>query len=613
MTRILPRLMPLLLAAAAADAITLRGQVLSADANPVAEALVWLVQTGDTRSGQADGDGAFVFEHIAPGETSLVAYQDGLAVGGYSGLLVEDVEVEVVLGSPDTLKLRVIDREFGPVPGASVQSMLVADRFWVPAATLAEHGFPRLRTDDEGVLEVPWLPRRSFVQMIVGHYRYADSNVAYLPAGTEKTHQIVLTEGVSLRGRVTFQGNGVEDAAVSAFRTGVGEQRQYAHTETDPEGMYSMRVPEGEYLVSASHPRYGTPRPAAVVLLAAAQEEQVLDVELNMPRFIRGKVEFPDGEPCPGARLLFLDGAVVHAETFSDSRGIFELRLGLSEGLLRVLPPPGFMTETMEGIPVDMGGEVRAQLSTIRLAQLPEIRGVVLDEDRNPVAGALVSSVDLPWKLWVISGEGGAFSIQLQQMPEQGEAEFVAEHPRRFLRGRFLARLVTDRAHEIELEPFAPDQEQRAPAPDKNDLSELVNEPAPEIACTDWFNTSPVTLDALRGKVVVLTFWGGFDDSQRGIERIEAMRAHHDLLREDDDVFFLGIHDGISEAGEVEEYVHRYGITFPVGRDNTEFESFSAYRVSLIPQTVLIDKEGVLRYCQTEGRLLELIKVLRRR
>ena len=176
-------------------------------------------------------------------------------------------------------------------------------------------------------------------------------------------------------------------------------------------------------------------------------------------------------------------------------------------------------------------------------------------------------------------------------MPEQGKAAFQAEHARRFLRRAFKANLRKDREHRVELEPFRPDQKQHDPAPDQNDFSELLNEPAPAFACQDWYNTTEVSLESLRGKVVVLTFWAGFDDSPQGRQRIEALRAHYDLLRDDEEVFFLAIHDGSTPADEVEDYVHRFHIQYPVGRDTDDFTSFTAYNIGTIPQT---DRKSVV-------------------
>ena len=58
-------------------------------------------------------------------------------------------------------------------------------------------------------------------------------------------------------------------------------------------------------------------------------------------------------------------------------------------------------------------------------------------------------------------------------------------------------------------------------------------------------------------------------------------------------------------------YLDANDVRFPVGIDN-ETASFDLYDIFSIPQIVLIDKKGVFRYYDVDGRLLELIKSLRR-
>jgi peroxiredoxin len=165
---------------------------------------------------------------------------------------------------------------------------------------------------------------------------------------------------------------------------------------------------------------------------------------------------------------------------------------------------------------------------------------------------------------------------------------------------------------ELRLEPFEPDLGKRPPIQGRNDLSKLLGKSAPKFQCTDWFNSTPLDLDKLKGKVVVLTMWGGFDDSPFSTNRMNQLRALYDLYNGvADDVAIVAVHDAGSDANEVAEYVKRFDLRFPVGKDADPFVSFVNYGINFIPQTVLIDKKGVLQYDQVEGRLLELVKSLR--
>ena len=166
---------------------------------------------------------------------------------------------------------------------------------------------------------------------------------------------------------------------------------------------------------------------------------------------------------------------------------------------------------------------------------------------------------------------------------------------------------------EVVLEEFEPRLEKTPHQPGRNNLTPLIDKAAPPIKCAEWFNSPPLALSDLKGKVVVLTLWAGFDTSHFALNRLTELRIIHELFGSGGDVAVIGVHDAGSEPDEVEQYLERYAITFPVGRDADPYVSFNNYGVNAIPQTVLIDKKGILRYAETEDRLLELIKALRRR
>jgi hypothetical protein len=108
-----------------------------------------------------------------------------------------------------------------------------------------------------------------------------------------------------------------------------------------------------------------------------------------------------------------------------------------------------------------------------------------------------------------------------------------------------------------------------------------------------------------------MLFWAGFDEDM-GPVVIRELLTLRQLLADQDDVAFIGIHDAISAKDEIAEYIKNYTIPFPVLRDTDEQTTFGEYGIVFIPEIVLLDKKGNLRYYQTQGRLLELIKGLRR-
>jgi hypothetical protein len=147
----------------------------------------------------------------------------------------------------------------------------------------------------------------------------------------------------------------------------------------------------------------------------------------------------------------------------------------------------------------------------------------------------------------------------------------------------------------------------------QNDLLHMVGKPAPEWECETWVNGDPVRLADLRGKVVVLTLWGAFQERGPGRLHVERIRMLSQLFADVGDVAFIGIHDASLDTWMVEHFARLWDIGFPVGRDADPFLTFDRYNTTFIPNTILIDKKGVLRFFDVDAKLLELIKALRLR
>ncbi len=593
-----------------AVAVEISGVLLSADETPLQDGKIWLWQSEKALKVLSDETGHFQFKNVPVGDTNLIAYKEGYAVGGIHQFVVEDFSVKIYLPPAETLQLRVINNTFEELPGVRVKSLLVGDSFFLPVEELSKLDFPQVRSDEKGLLTLPWLPRKSFVKMVLTHYQYADSAISYLPVGGERQN-IVLYPGVKVVGRVLHDNKPVSNARVTAFQRSLNMQRDFATTFTDPEGCFSLRLAEGSYALRAQHTDFAAAPPQNLKVLQD-QEAPPVTLQLHAPHYIRGEIRFVDESPSPGVCVQYYMGEQLQEEACTDGKGKFELKVAGAKGMLLVVPPSGFMTQALPRIPVDMGTETAAEIKPLYLSELPLISGTIIDQEGEPVPNVLVSSQNQETPIWVLTDEKGAFQFRLAYAPEESKLYFRAEHPLRFLRRDFKVHLRHLEPITVRLKPFEPDSKVRKPIPGRNNLTALIGEDAPEIRCSDWFNTPPLDAEALKGKVVVITFWGGFDDSALGCARIEEMRAHADLLREVDDVIFLAVHDAGNDADEVENYIHQRHITFPAARDADPFFSFVNYGVNFIPQTVLIDRQGKLRYAETEGRLLELIKVLRR-
>ncbi len=130
----------------------------------------------------------------------------------------------------------------------------------------------------------------------------------------------------------------------------------------------------------------------------------------------------------------------------------------------------------------------------------------------------------------------------------------------------------------------------------------LVGRPAPEISIKHWFGSEPLTLDSLRGHVVVLEFWATWckpcqatfpkvnklynEEKDRGL-RILGLTRHY--------LAYGGTPEEMqSEVDFIRNVAEGHGLDFPVGiAEGTETQM--QYGASGVPTVVLIDRKGTVR------------------
>ncbi|MCH7958614.1 MAG: carboxypeptidase regulatory-like domain-containing protein [Candidatus Hydrogenedentes bacterium] len=602
--------------AQSADVHRVQGIVLDVQGNPLSNATVWLTRDRYVFSTRTDGQGQFEFDEVGTGVIGVVAHAPEYSIGGVERFLVEDTALSIVLREPGSIRVRIIDTHFNPVAGARVVSLNIEDHVRIHVDDLIPHGFPSARSDEEGFLTVPALPGDRSVSFRVAHRNFAEANVPPLPVGSEL--DIPLPPGVKVRGRVVNEsGEGIEHARVSLFRVRATREQEFAEVLTDREGFYSAMVPPETYYVAARHGDY----PAAIPVSVDAtpeQENTADDIVLPAPHRVHGRVMDVKDDPVAYVRIAHLVDGVVFGETFSGPDGSFSVWAAMGDGIFRVSPPDRMITVARPDVPFTVSGKSEVDVGDIRLRKLPDIVGKVMVDEDVPRDRIVISTVGLLPPYWAITDETGAFSIPLKAMPPNARVRIRAEHALHFLRDEIEVDLTLDEPVSLQLRPFQPDL---SPAPENttNGLHHMVGKPAPELRCAKWFHADALddevdelSLAMLRGKVVVLTLWGGFATDGPGRHRIAEMRAIYQVFRGLDDVAVISVHDAGITPPDVEIYVSQYAIEFPVCCDEEPALTFDIYNTNVIPQTVLIDKKGVLRYFDVDGRILELTKALRR-
>lgn len=121
--------------------------------------------------------------------------------------------------------------------------------------------------------------------------------------------------------------------------------------------------------------------------------------------------------------------------------------------------------------------------------------------------------------------------------------------------------------------------------------------PAPEFAGIErWFNSPPLSLAGLKGKVVLVEFWTY--SCINCIHVLPHVKEWHQRYR-DQGLVVIGVHtpefEEEHDAGNVQEAIGRFGIDYPVAQDNG-YRTWEAYGNRYWPASYLIGRDGRVVY-----------------
>ena len=142
----------------------------------------------------------------------------------------------------------------------------------------------------------------------------------------------------------------------------------------------------------------------------------------------------------------------------------------------------------------------------------------------------------------------------------------------------------------------------------------FVGQKAPELKAGDaWINSPALTLEKLKGKVVLIDFWAF--DCPFCNEAMPHVKEMHDKYSKDG-LVVIGVHvpriDYEKELPKIRDAVSNKGIKYPVVVDNT-YQMWSDYLCNTWPSHFVVDQNGVIQLSHSgTGRYEDTEKVIQK-
>jgi peroxiredoxin len=137
------------------------------------------------------------------------------------------------------------------------------------------------------------------------------------------------------------------------------------------------------------------------------------------------------------------------------------------------------------------------------------------------------------------------------------------------------------------------------------------NRPAPDFALTG-IDGQTVRLSDYRGKVVLLNFWyTGCEPCREETPALQA--AYQKLSPQGFEIIGMNVRanerSGADGDADIRNFVEAHGVSYPIALD-TDSQSGRDYQVYVLPTSLMIDREGKIRYLLFSATTTEAVEAL---
>jgi len=141
----------------------------------------------------------------------------------------------------------------------------------------------------------------------------------------------------------------------------------------------------------------------------------------------------------------------------------------------------------------------------------------------------------------------------------------------------------------------------------------FVGQMAPELKTSEWINSAPLSLDELRGKVVLLDFWAW--DCPECAKTLPGLRDLY-ARYSDQGLVIIGVHTPRGEfeknVDDVRRTVQEKDIRYPVTIDH-DYLTWLDYLNNVWPTHFVLDQDGVIQLSHSGiGRFEDTEEVIQR-
>lgn len=570
-------------------ASSLTGRLVDPKGKPVAGVpIVAHGTTGRYRTVTA-ADGLYRFAGIRPGEYAVLL---GVPAKGVSKVAAKAISgIRVGLGSNTvaprmtTVPSGILSGQITDVGSGNPRSNLVV-RVKGPGAP-TENVAQMVSTDGQGkyAIRVPagqsqvslvWEP---FKQVSVPDGKTVRRDLAIRPwPNQEEPKSKVTVTVLDANGKPVPFAELIQDAEY-----GFGGPTYYV---TDAQGQYVFRGFEVRPPITLRAQMGSDATPESVTI--TSETEVTLRLVPGLLGRIEGVLVNSEGQPQSGVPvMLFEQRASIgwnRAVAMTDSQGRYRFSELWPELRYRVHPGGDDWTgEFSDQLSLASGEEVKLPPLKVKPAK-GTLAGIVVDPKGQPVAGVQVAtergsrytSTDSKGKFLLSGLSEEDFTLTVG--PDPSAQQRVRAEP-----GQRNLRIVFDK------KPDPNFYVSRPPAPNP-----LVGKGAPELQSGPDLDGQTIRLADLRGKIVVLDFWG--TDCGPCIGALPGVRRIHSQFK-GKGVVVIGLHHSDGKADEMRKFAKDHAMSYHLVIDspNTGLsfgKTFSAYGVNGIPSVVVIGRDG---------------------